>query len=217
MKLIIGNKNYSSWSLRGWLALKLFNVPFEEINLELFSEEFYSELAKYSPVKKVPVLVDGDISVWDSLSICEYINEQCIQGAGWPSDKGQRAKARSVVAEMHSSYAALRSEMPMNCRARKVLTLSEAAQKDVKNIDDLWAELLSSHTGTFLFGEISLADVFFAPVVYRFNTYGVSLSDASKAYLDTMLALPHMQEWLEGALNETRVIDSEEVGEPLSQ
>ncbi|ADZ93039.1 glutathione S-transferase family protein [Marinomonas mediterranea] len=216
MKLIIGNKNYSSWSLRGWLALKLFDVPFEEIQLELFSDEFFSELAKYSPVKKVPVLVDGDISVWDSLSICEYINEQYLEGAGWPSDKGLRAKARSVVAEMHSSYVALRSEMPMNCRARKVLTLSEAAQKDIWNIDSLWAELLSSHKGKFLFGDISLADAFFAPVVYRFNTYGVSLSEASKAYLEAMLALPQMQEWLEGALAEGRVIDSVEVGEPVN-
>ncbi len=129
MKLIIGNKNYSSWSLRGWLALKAFDVPFEEIKLSLFSDEFYTELAKHSPVGKVPVLVDGDLSVWDSLAICEYINETYLDGKGWPVDKSKRAVARSVVADMHSGLFGIRTEMPMNCLARRHVELSDQAKK----------------------------------------------------------------------------------------
>lgn len=217
MKLIIGNKNYSSWSLRGWLALKAFDIPFEEVNLLLFSEAFYSELAKHSPVGKVPVLVDGDLSVWDSLAICEYINEHYLDGKGWPRGRSQRATARSIVSEMHSGLFAIRSEMPMNCRASRTITLSNKAQQEAQWMNDTWTQLRNENAdnGGYLFGRFSLADVFFAPVVFRFETYGIELSDIAAAYRDTMLAHPAMQEWLSDAKNETQVIECEEVGEAV--
>ena len=217
MQLIIGNKNYSSWSLRPWLALKAFGVSFEEIELGLFTENFYTELAKYSPVGKVPVLVDGDINVWDSLSICEYLNENHLNNKGWPTDKSQRASARSLVAEMHSGLFAIRGEMPMNCRGRKALTLSPDAKKEVEWLDNTWANLRTNNKaqGDYLFGEFSLADAFFAPVVFRFNTYGIEVSEQSKDYMKTMLAHPAMQEWLKASINEVAAIDVAEVGEDL--
>ena len=217
MKLIIGNKNYSSWSLRGWLALKAFNIPFEEIKLSLFSDEFHSELAKHSPVGKVPVLVDNDLSVWDSLAICEYINETYLDGKGWPEDKKNRAVARSVVADMHSGLFGIRNEMPMNCRAKRRVELSNNAQKEVANLDALWSDLRSKHAkdGDYLFGTFSLADVFFAPVVFRFSTYGITLSDAASAYCKTMLAHPDMQAWFKDSVAEVEIVSQAETGKAV--
>ena len=217
MKLIIGNKNYSSWSLRGWLALKAFNIPFEEIKLSLFSEEFHSELAKYSPVGKVPVLVDGDLSVWDSLAICEYINENYLDGKGWPEDKNSRAVARSIVADMHSGLFGIRNEMPMNCRAKRRVELSDTAKKEIVNLDAIWSDLRAKHAqnGDYLFGTFSLADVFFAPVVFRFSTYGITLSDAASAYCKTMLAHPDMQAWLKDSMAEVEIVSQAETGEAV--
>ena len=217
MKLIIGNKNYSSWSLRPWLALKAFGVSFEEIKLGLFTENFYTELAKYSPVGKVPVLVDGDINVWDSLAICEYINENYLNNKGWPENKNLRAEARSFVAEMHSGLFSIRGEMPMNCRGKRKIVLSEIAQKEVEWLDSAWIKLRTQNEskGDYLFGEFSLADAFFAPVIFRFNTYGIEISEQSKAYMETMLTHPAMQEWLKYAKAENAVIDVAEVGESL--
>jgi glutathione S-transferase len=217
MKLIIGNKNYSSWSLRGWLALKAFDVPFEEIKLSLFSDEFYTELAKHSPVGKVPVLVDGDLSVWDSLSICEYLNENYLSGKGWPVDKSKRAVARSVVADMHSGLFGIRTEMPMNCRARRHVELSDQAKKEVATLDALWTKLRAENAqnGDYLFGKFSLADAFFAPVMFRFKTYGIALSAAASEYQTTMLMHPAMQEWLDDAIAETDVYAAGEIGEAV--
>jgi|TARA_R110001599_G_scaffold83993_10_gene225735 glutathione S-transferase len=217
MKLIIGNKNYSSWSLRGWLALKAFDVPFEEIKLSLFSDEFYTELAKHSPVGKVPVLVDGDLSVWDSLAICEYINETYLDGKGWPVDKSKRAVARSVVADMHSGLFGIRTEMPMNCRARRHVELSDQAKKEVATLDALWSRLRAENAqnGDYLFGKFSLADAFFAPVMFRFKTYGIALSAAASEYQTTMLMHPAMQEWLDDAIAETDVYAAGEIGEAV--
>lgn len=217
MKLIIANKNYSSWSLRGWLALKAFDVPFEEVKLTLFTDDFYQQLAMYSPVKKVPVLVDGDINVWDSLAIAEYINEAYLAGKGWPTDRAARAVARATVAEMHCGYTALRSAMPMNCRACRRVDINDAIAKDIANIDAIWGEqrLRYGSQGDYLFGEFSMADAFFAPVVFRFMTYGVKLSESAKAYQQTMLNHPAMQEWLADALTETDIIEEDEAGESV--
>ncbi|MGO2510688.1 glutathione S-transferase family protein [Marinomonas polaris] len=217
MKLIIGNKNYSSWSLRGWLALKAFNIPFEEIKLSLFSDEFHSELAKHSPVGKVPVLVDNDLSVWDSLAICEYINETYLDGKGWPEDKKNRAVARSVVADMHSGLFGIRNEMPMNCRAKRRVELSDNAKKEVANLDNIWSDLRAKNAqnGDYLFGTFSLADVFFAPVIFRFSTYGITLSDAASAYYTTMLAHPDMQVWLKDSVTEVEIVSQAETGEAV--
>ncbi|MFT6350661.1 MAG: glutathione S-transferase [Neptuniibacter pectenicola] len=215
MKLIIGNKNYSSWSLRGWLMLKAFEIPFEETLLPLFSEQFYAVLKDYTPVGKVPVLVDQDVSVWDSLAICEYLNETYLHGKAWPSDAQHRAVARAMVCEMHSGFSALRSEMPMNCRAHRSISLSESAQQDVARIDQLWARCLTRYAGgkPWLFGEFSIADVFFAPIVFRFKTYGISLSTESTAYQKRLLAHPAMQLWLAEALKETAIVPEDEAGE----
>lgn len=217
MQLIIGNKNYSSWSLRGWLALKAFNLPFEEIKLALFSDTFHSELAKYSPAGKVPVLVDGDLSVWDSLSICEYLNENYLDGKGWPADTKKRAVARSVVADMHSGLFGIRTEMPMNCRARRQIVLTDVAKKEVASLDVLWTKLRAENAqyGDYLFGEFSLADAFFAPVMFRFKTYGIVLSAAASDYQTTMLAHRAMQEWLDDAIAETDVYVAGEIGEAV--
>lgn len=217
MKLIIANKNYSSWSLRGWLALKAFDVPFEEIKLSLFTEDFYNTLSLYSPVQKVPVLVDGDLSVWDSLAIAEYVNETYLSGKGWPAEPKKRALARSVVAEMHSGYSALRNEMPMNCRAKRKIELSQRAQQDLENISHLWEKLRSQHQnqGPYLFGDFSLADAFFAPVAFRFVTYGIELEGVAKDYHQAMLNHPAMQEWLADALTETDIVEEDEAGEPV--
>jgi glutathione S-transferase len=217
MKMIIGNKNYSSWSLRGWLALKAFDIPFEEVKLVLFSETFYSELKKHSPVGKVPVLVDGDLSVWDSLAICEYVNENYLDNQGWPADKHQRAKARSIVAEMHSGLFGIRGEMPMNCRAKRKVELTDKAKQEVLWLDNTWAELRAQNVsqGAYLFGAFSMADVFFAPVVFRFMTYGIELCKASRAYADTMLAHPAMQSWLADAKSEVDIVGADEAGEPV--
>ena len=217
MKLIIGNKNYSSWSLRGWLALKAFNIPFEEIKLALSTEAFYKELAQYTPIGKVPVLVDGDLSVWDSLAICEYINETYLDGKGWPADKSQRARARSIVADMHSGFFGIRNEMPMNCRAKRHVELSDQAKQEIANLDRIWSEQRhnNAQNGPYLFGEFSLADAFFAPVIFRFMTYGVELSETARDYHHTMLAHPAMKAWLEDALTETDIVEADEAGEAV--
>lgn len=214
MELIIGNKNYSSWSLRGWLVLNAFDIPFEETLLPLFNAAFYAELERRGVPGKVPVLLDGDIKVWDSLAICEYVSETYLDGRGWPVDKSARAEARSVANEMHSGFVAVRSEMPMNCRARKQLTLSEDALKEVARIDAIWSGLYErfSEQGPWLFGEFSLADVMFAPVVLRFVTYGVDVSAQSRRYMETMLSHPSIQCWMEDAEKESTVIAESEVG-----
>ncbi|MBM6550839.1 glutathione S-transferase family protein [Marinomonas ostreistagni] len=217
MKLIIANKNYSTWSLRGWLALKAFGVPFEEIKLTLFTEAFYDTLAQHTPVQKVPVLIDGDVTVWDSLAIVEYVNEAHLNGAGWPSGMAQRAEARAIVAQMHSGYNALRNEMPMNCRAQRRLQLSNEAQADVQAIATLWQDLRARHSdqGDYLFGAFSMVDAFFAPVAFRFVTYGIELSGEAERYQQTLLNHPAMKEWLADALNETDIIKEDEAGEPV--
>ncbi|MAY41432.1 MULTISPECIES: glutathione S-transferase family protein [unclassified Neptuniibacter] len=225
MELIIGNKNYSSWSLRGWLILKAFDLPFSEKKLSLFTESFYQELEQVTPVAKVPVLVDGDIKVWDSLAICEYVNEQYLEGKGWPVDPSQRAVARAVVAEMHSGFSALRNEMPMNCRANRSLELSDGALNDVSRIDKLWQHCLQQRSNNlssvrqndsdnhdWLFGQFSIVDVFYAPVALRFQTYGIELSDVSRAYQARVLNHPAIQDWINDALQETEVVAEDEAG-----
>ncbi|WP_286237751.1 glutathione S-transferase family protein [Neptuniibacter halophilus] len=216
MELIIGNKNYSSWSLRAWLCLAAFEVPFRETKLNLFTPEFYTRLEAHTPAAKVPVLIDNGVTVWDSLAICEYLNETCLQGRGWPEDPSERARARSVAAEMHSGYAALRNEMPMNCRAKRRVDLSEAALRDVAAIDQLWCDLLQRDSGApWLFGEFSIADIFFAPVALRFETYAPELSAPAAAYMQRLLALPAMQQWVEDALQEEEWVEEDEAGQPL--
>ncbi len=215
MKLIIGNKNYSSWSLRPWLLLSAFDLHFEEVRIPLFVEGFKAEIEKHSAAGKVPVLEDADLVVWDSLAICEYVSEKYLEGKGWPEDEKMRAEARSCSAEMHSGFATLRNEMPMNCRAidRKIDMTSEL-QDDISRIDSLWTSLISKYSvrGPWLFGEFSIADCMFAPVVFRFNTYNPELSENSRGYTKTMLAHPALKLWFKQAKEEVETIAYSEVG-----
>ncbi|SFG46781.1 glutathione S-transferase family protein [Neptunomonas qingdaonensis] len=217
MELIIGNKNYSSWSLRAWFMLKAFDLPFTETRLALFEPDFYSSLANYSPAGKVPVLIDTDITVWDSLAICEYINETYLSHKGWPADVADRALARAISCEMHSGFFGLRHELPMNCRATRAVTPTDAALKDIARIDAIWTELLQKNSGNgpWLFGDISIADMMFAPVTLRFHTYNVEVSKQSRTYVETVLAHPAIQAWVAAAKLESETITEEEVGEPV--
>lgn len=202
---VIGSKNYSSWSLRPWLVLRVFGVAFEEIMLPLDTPEFYERIRGYSPTGRVPVLHDGDIRVWDSLAIAEYANERWLDGRGWPRDIAARAFARSISAEMHSGFAALRSELSMNCRKRvKNHPVSKDAQADIARIKAIWREARErfGSSGPFLFGTFGIADAMYAPVVLRFVSYDVALDRVESAYADAILALPALQEWLAATVNE---------------
>jgi glutathione S-transferase len=213
MKLVIGNKNYSSWSLRPWMLLRQAGIDFEEIPVRLFTKEFAAEIARYSPAGKVPALIDGDVTVWDSLSICEYVAERFPANALWPVDAAARAVARSVCAEMHSGFGDLRSQMPMNVTAiLPGLGWNVAVQRDIDRIAAIWTDLRTRHgaSGPFLFGSFTIADAFYAPVVSRFATYGVHLPEVAKAYADFVLALPVMQEWVVAAREERDFIPSDE-------
>lgn len=217
MELIIGNKNYSSWSLRAWLMLRAFDLPFNEVRLALFEDDFYKRISDYSSAGKVPVLVDGDIKVWDSLAICEYINEALLDGKAWPTGIGQRAHARAIVSEMHSGFMALRRELPMNCRATRKVNITADAQKDIDHIDKMWSHLREEHNaiGPWLFGKLTIADIFYAPVALRFAGYQMALSAQSEEYINTILTYPPVQAWIEDSKLETEVIETEEVGQPI--
>jgi glutathione S-transferase len=201
--LYIGNRNYSSWSLRAWLTMRALGIPFEERPLRLFSEAFRTELAKVSPVARVPVLIDDGFAVWESLAIAEYLAER--HAGVWPADPHERARARSICAEMHAGFGALRSRMPMNVEASLPgMGWDLSVQADVDRIVAIWTELRTTHAarGPFLFGAFSAADAFFAPVCSRFTTYAVPLPPACDEYRQAVLALPAMREWTEAALAE---------------
>ncbi|ELA00979.1 glutathione S-transferase family protein [Cupriavidus metallidurans] len=213
MKLVIGNKNYSSWSLRPWLLLRHAGIAFEEIAVRLFTKEFATEIARYSPAGKVPALIDGDVTVWDSLSISEYVAERFPEKALWPKDAAARALARSICAEMHSGFGNLRSQMPMNVTAMLPgLGWNVAVQRDIDRIASIWTDLRTRYAseGPFLFGGFTIADAFYAPIVSRFATYGVHLPEAAKAYADFVLALPAMQEWAAAAREERDFVPADE-------
>jgi glutathione S-transferase len=218
MKLFIGNKAYSSWSLRGWLACKLSGLPFEEVVVPLYDEEWEKrrEGDEFAPSSgKVPILWDGDdIVVWDSLAIIEYLNEKSGGDKFWPADTAARAMARSMAAEMHSSFAALRREHSMNIRQiYPPAPPSEAVAHDIGRIMQLWAQARARYggEGDFLFGNFSAVDVMFAPVVTRFITYQLPVARFGQTYMQAIIAHPWMQEWIGGAQAEEWVIDRFEV------
>lgn len=218
MQLVIGNKNYSSWSLRAWLMLATFDIPFEEIQVALSVETTSAEIARYSAAGRVPVLIDGDLTVWDSLAICEYVSEQYLHGRGWPENPYSRAIARSACAEMHSGFFALRDQMPMNCRANdRRVPMTEALQQDLTRLDRLWSDLRQHHSaqGPWLLGKFSIADCMFAPVAFRFMTYRPFLSEVAQDYVATSLAHPQMRHWVNMACKEIAVIEADEAGEDV--
>jgi glutathione S-transferase len=205
LKLVIGNKNYSSWSMRPWVAMTAFNIPFEEINILLDQPETSAMIAQYSLAGRVPVLIAGETTVWDSLAICEYLADQFPEKNMWPQNVAQRAMARSMCAEMHSGFSSLRSAMWMNIRASfPGKGRTPGAQADIGRISELWENCLSNAGAhQFLFGEFSIADAYFAPIAMRFRTYTVSLAPALQGYIDNVAAHPAVAEWISGALEET--------------
>jgi glutathione S-transferase len=211
LKLVIGNKNYSSWSMRPWLALRANDIAFEEIFIPLYTGKADKErILSFSHSGKVPVLIDGDVTVWDSLAIIEYAAERFPQARLWPEDRARRARARSISAEMHSGFAALREECGMNLhRPVGAIQLSVAARADIARVQQIWIECRERYGkfGPFLFGAFGGADAMFAPVVHRFRTYAVELAPEARDYLDTMMALPAFGEWTRAALAETIMID----------
>lgn len=209
LTLIIGNKNYSSWSLRPWLAMKQAGLAFSEIRIPLYQPESSEKIRQYSPSGKVPVLIHGSITVWDSLAICEYLAECFSDYSWWPDVQYDLAIARSISAEMHSGFFALREQMPMNCRAKALeKRLTPTLQADIDRITALWSSARQqfSSKGDFLCGPFSIADAMYAPVVFRFITYGVNLNALCQEYMETMLALPALQEWLHAAEAESEQI-----------
>ena len=213
LTLVIGNKNYSSWSLRPWLFMKHQGVAFDEILIPLDTPSTRETMDKYGPSGRVPVLRKGELAIWDSLAICEYIAE--LSGGGWPKEPPARAVARSVSAEMHSGFANLRTLWPMNARARNRRTAMTAGlEADIERIDEIWNDCRARFGagGPWLFGEYSIADAMYAPVALRFNTYGASISQAARWYIASVLEDAPMQEWLAAAKQETWSYPGSEVG-----
>jgi len=214
MKLIIGNKNYSSWSLRGWLALKQSGLHFEELTVPIMGEEWdrlKHDMGEVQPSNgKVPILWDGEAVVWDSLAIMEYCADKVGRDRFWPRDDAARAMARAMVAEMHSGYLSLRKELPMNIRRRVQLPgVTEPTRNDIIRILTLWAEARARHgsSGPYLFGTFGAADIFYAPVVTRFITYGISVPGFALAYMQAIVEHEWMRQWISAAEEEQWVIE----------
>lgn len=220
MQLVIGNKNYSSWSMRPWLLMRGFELPFEEVRVRFDSfdagSRFKQTLLGYTPTGRVPVLVDGDLRVWDSLAIAEYLAERFPQHAMWPRDAAARARARCVCAEMHGGFSALRSHFPVNIEARlpevgaRVLAQEPQVVADVQRIEAIWTDALRASGGPFLFGAFGIADAYFAPVATRLRTYGVAVSPEAEAWIDRLHATPALQQWVSEALAERDFLAFEE-------
>jgi glutathione S-transferase len=213
LTLIIGNKNYSPWSLRPWLFMKHIGLEFEEILVPLDTPDTREQIDRYTPSGRVPVLRQGTLCVWDSLAICEYVAE--LSGKGWPPAPEARAVARAVCAEIHSGFSTLRSLWPMNARARNRRTaITAALEADIERIDEMWNDCRGRFGGggPWLFGEYSIADAMYAPVVLRFNTYGARISQTARWYMASVLEDGPLQEWLQAAKQEPWTIAAEEVG-----
>jgi glutathione S-transferase len=207
--LVIGNKVYSSWSLRAWVYMTHNGLAFEERRVPLYQPESKPELLAYSPSGKVPVLIEGSLVVWDSLAIMEYLAERHPQTRGWPRDRDDRAHARAISSEMHSGFASLRQSLPMNLRRKAgPHTWGADVDADIDRVVAIWEGCRARHgaAGPFLFGPFGIADAMYAPVAFRFQLYGVDLSAAARGYCDTVLALPAMRAWQEEALRETEVL-----------
>ena len=220
LQLYIGNKNYSSWSMRPWVLLRQAGIPFEEVLARFDSfdadSQFKATIAGISPTGKVPVLVDGDLAIWDTLAIAEYLAETYPEKHLWPQDKTARARARSVCAEMHSGFTALRGACPMNIEAHlpEVGALiwrdKPAVRADVQRLVEMWTGLLEQHGGPMLFGAFTIADAFYAPVCMRLHSYGLPVPEHIQAYVQRVRALPGVKAWIDGALAEADFREFEE-------
>jgi len=212
LKLVIGNKNYSSWSMRPWLAMRASGIAFEEVFIPLYTDNKADKdrILSFSRSGKVPSLVDGDDTVWDSLAIIEYLAERFPDARLWPADRAARAHARSISAEMHSGFLSLRNECGMNLhRPIGAVALSADAEANVARVQEIWTECRARYgkQGPYLFGAFNGADAMYAPVVHRFRTYAIKVSPQVQAYMETMIALPAFAEWTKAGLAETLVIE----------
>lgn len=214
--LIIGNKAYSSWSLRSWLALRHAGAKFDEIRLPLYTPGYKAQLLALNPAGKVPALKHGDTLIWESLAICEYIAEQFPQAKLWPTDSSARAQARSLCTEMHAGFTAIRTTMPFNCRAKdRHVASSDELEQDIVRVQSIWRECRAAHSrqGPWLFGHFTVADAMYAPIALRFMTYGVQLDAASAGYVKAVCGDRLVQDWIKAARREREVIPSNEVGQ----
>ena len=219
MKLVIGNKNYSSWSFRPWIAMTALGIPFEEILIPfgtpLGNPDFRARVAAYTPTGLVPVLIDDDVHVWETLAIMEYLAEKFPDKHLWPADVKARAQARAISSEMHAGFGALRSECPVNLRRPiRERALPEAARANVARVDAMWSDCRAKYGGPFLFGKFCAADAMYAPMVARLNTYGQKVSREALGYMETMMALPAWAEWRAAALKETWIVPEDEADWP---
>ncbi|MGB0713994.1 MAG: glutathione S-transferase family protein [Gammaproteobacteria bacterium] len=217
LTLVIGNKNYSSWSLRPWIWMRMAGIAFHEVRVPLFTPDTDATLEPYFSNYKVPVLLDGDLRVWDTLAILEYLAERHPEAPGWPADPEARAMARALSAEMHSSFFALRGALHMNCRRRfPGFPLSDEVKADVARVEALWtfARERFGSGGPWLFGEFSIADAMFAPVVFRFDGYGVAVGEEARRYINHFLSQAHMRAWREAGREESELLAEEEVDWP---
>jgi len=217
LHLVIGNKNYSSWSFRPWLAMKVAGIPFDETLVSLEAADFKARVTALSGAGKVPVLIDGEIRVWESLAILEYLAEKFPQAALWPKDAAARAHARAIASEMHAGFQALRNHLPMNIwRPVKVRPLDDGSKANAERIDAIWHDCRTRYSagGQFLFGAFGAADAMYAPVIWRFHTYAVEVSAVARAYMDAMMALPAWREWADAARRETWVLPHDEIDWP---
>jgi glutathione S-transferase len=214
LTIYLGNKNYASWSLRAWLALKRTGAEFEEVVIPLYQPGSRETLMQFSPSGRVPALRHGDLTVWDSLAICEYLAETFPDAALWPGDPATRAVARAVSAEMHAGFAAMRRELPMNIRSSFPGRAPGAeAQADINRIMAIWRDCRSRFgegKGDFLFGPFTIADAMYAPVVTRFRTFKIDLEREAEAYCAAVTGMPEMQEWVVAARNEPMIVEAYE-------
>ena len=212
--LVIGNKNYSTWSLRPWMLLRGSNLEFHEKLVSLKAKGLSERLGQFSSTARVPVLIDGEQAIWDSLAICEYVNEQYLNGQGWPGDVRDRATARAIVSEMHSGFNALRNELPMNIRASRMVDLSDAVKKDIQRVDDIFSNYAQVDVSgdLRLFGKFGIADSFYTPVVMRFKTYQIPLSAKAQSYCDSLQEHPALKIWINAALTEKEIVEEDEAG-----
>ena len=213
LHLIIGNKNYSSWSLRPWLAMKVAGIAFDETVISLDAKDFKARVTALSGAGRVPVLIDGDVRVWESLAILEYLAEKFPAAGLWPEHAAARAHARAIACEMHAGFLPLRRHLPMNvARPVKTRTLDDGAAADAARIDAIWSECRAKFGGPFLFGPFGAADAMYAPVVWRFHTYAVEVSAAARTYMRAVMALPACLEWREAARREPWVLAARRSG-----
>jgi glutathione S-transferase len=213
IQLVIGNKNYSTWSLRAWLTLHKAGIAFQEIKVPLYVEGYKDELFRHSPAGLVPIFKEDDFVIWDSFAICEFIAE--MHPELWPLDSRQRAQARAVCAEMHSGFRGIRGQIPMNCRAtHRRVEFSSEVLSEIRRVESIWTQcrLQASVEGHWLFGRFTIADAMFVPLVLHFQTYGVTMNEVCTAYMKAVLNDPVVKSWVEGALLENEIIQECEVG-----